>query len=93
MAPLTPCYSLTPRHRTKLALYFWGWMGGGHIPISRFLSREKYSRESFIRLQIFTEHLLIQGVGLGSEDAVMIKTKFPSAQFHMNGRQTTKNKL
>lgn len=25
VAPLTPFYTLTPSHPTKLSLYFWGW--------------------------------------------------------------------
>ena len=62
------------------------FLGMGRSPMTLFLSREEYSRDSFIHLQIFIEHLLSLGTVQSTEVAEVIKTKFSSAHFQTNGR-------
>ena len=62
------------------------FLGMGRSPMTLFLSREEYSRDSFIHLQIFIEHLLSLGTVQSTEVAEVIKTNFSSAHFQTNGR-------
>lgn len=87
----TPFYTLTPSHRTKLSLYFWGWEAA-RFQYPNFYQEKNTLGGSFIHLQVFIVHLLRPGTALGSEGAVVLKTKCSPAQFQTNGRQTIKNK-